>query len=400
MSYAGASPAATVAPPTWPAWPPPGTPQPGVSGLPAAAPAADSGRLLDRQAGVLVAVAIGIGAVMQVIAFALAQIASLEPETLIRDDLVLTIGMYAIVAAMIVSQITPSVRLRWGDGPVLLRVGIGAAVGVGISLVLLALVSAATGHLEPDPRLVLLMSEGDPTHIVVTVFLACVAAPVVEETLFRGLLLESLRGHGRATAIAVSAGAFAVWHLMPASLVYYAALGAVLGALYLARGLACSVAAHVGFNAVLTIAAISIVLGPSHVIDVDGLTMTAPSGWSVEAVPQLSEADQVLVGPSDAQVDVITGPAVGGVDVSEVASRLRSGTLSLPPGVGLDRTSVREVEAAAGRVVEVGMTVDGRTGELAVLSADGQLYELMFLSAGSDKAETDFAAMVSSLRLG
>jgi uncharacterized protein len=399
MSYAGATPAAPATSPGWPVWPPP-TALPAMPGppQPAAVSAADSGRLLDHQAGVLVAVAIGIGAVMQVIAFALAQIVSLEPETLIRYDLVLTVGMYAIVAAMLISQITPSVRLRWGDGPLVVRVGIGAAAGVGISLLLLALVSAATGHLEPDPRLVLLMSEGDPTHIIVTVFLACVAAPVVEETLFRGLLLESLRGRGRATAVVVSAGAFAVWHFMPASLVYYTALGAALGGLYLARGLACSMAAHVGFNAVLTIAAISVVLGPSHVVDVDGLAMTAPSGWSVARLSPLAEADEVLVGPSDALVAVFTAPAIGGYGVTSIASGLRSGTLPLPPGISVDRASVHEVQGAAGPVVEVAMTIDGRTGELAALATGGQDFELEFLSAGSEKAETDFAAMVSSLR--
>jgi membrane protease YdiL (CAAX protease family) len=348
----------------------------------------------------LVAAAIGLGLVMQLVAVAIAHISSIEPEALIRYDIVLTLGMYVVVAVMIISQITPSVRLRWGDGPVVARIGIGAAVGVGISLVLLALVSAAAGHLQTDPRIVLLMSEGDPTHIVVTVLLTCIAAPLVEETLFRGLLLESLLPRGKATAILVSSGAFAVWHFMPAALVYYAALGAALGGLYVKRGLACSIAAHVGFNTVLTVAAISVVLGPSHVIAVGGLTMTEPSGWSVanSKVATYPGAAQLLIGPDDAQFVIVPIPAVGPVDPSAIEERMRSGDLPPIPGLVLDPDSVREVPSPAGQVVEVSLTVEGRQGTLGFLAAQGQDYELVFLSAGSAKAEADFSQMVASLR--
>jgi membrane protease YdiL (CAAX protease family) len=347
-----------------------------------------------------VAAAIGLGLVMQLVALAIAHVSSIEPEALIRYDIVLTLGMYAVVAVMIVSQITPSVRLRWGDGPLVVRIGVGAAVGVGISVVLLALVSAAAGHLQSDPRIVLLMSEGDPTHIIVTVFITCLAAPFVEETLFRGLLLESLLPRGKATAIVVSSGAFAVWHFMPAALVYYAALGAALGGLYIKRGLACSIAAHVGFNTVLTVAAISIVLGPSHVIALGDLTMTEPSGWSVvnSATTTYPGAAQVLIGPDDAQLIVVPVPAVSKVDPSVIEQRVRSGDLPPIPGLVLDTSSVREVSTSAGQVVEVSLTVQGRQGTLGFLAVDGQAYELVFLSAGSAKAESDFSEMVASLR--
>jgi membrane protease YdiL (CAAX protease family) len=357
--------------------------------------------LLDRKAAVLVAVAIALGGILQLIAVALAHSRSIEPDTLIRYDIVLTLGMYAVVAAMIVSQITPSIRLRWGDGPLAVRVAVGAGAGIGFSLLLLAVVSAAAGHLQTDPRIVLLMSEGDPAHIVVMAFLGCVVAPLVEETLFRGLLLESLRPRGKAVAIGVSAGAFAVWHFMPSSLVYYAALGAALGGLYVKRGLACSIAAHVGFNAVLTIAAITIVLGPSHVIQIGDFAMTAPSGWSVDTSPAagLSGADVVLVGPSDAELEVVPGPPVSAISADTIAERLSSGALPPQPGVAFDTSTVRVVPVPAGEIVEVSMTAEGRQGTLALLTADCKSYELVFLSAGSVKAENDFSRMLTSLRV-
>jgi membrane protease YdiL (CAAX protease family) len=362
---------------------------------------ADSGgRLLGRRAGVLVAIAIGLGGVMQLVAVALSRSASIDPEALIRYDIVLTIGLYAVVGAMIVSQVTPAVRLRWGNGPLVVRVGVGLASGVTLSLVLLTLVSLAVGHVQPDPRLVVMMSEGDPTHIGVTVFLACIAAPLVEETLFRGLLLESLRPRGTRVAIVVSATAFAVWHLMPSSLVYYAGLGAGLGTLYLKRGLAGSIAAHVGFNGVLVIAAISVVLGPSHVVTVGTLSLDVPGGWSVDSAPtQPPTPGVVLSGPSDAELDVIPAAPTPDLSAALVATRLRSGAFTLPPGLVFDGGAVTERPVGSGVLVEVPFTVNGVTGTFAILGTSTASYDLSFVSGGSPRASDDFARMLGSLRL-
>jgi membrane protease YdiL (CAAX protease family) len=361
----------------------------------------DDGRLLDRRALTLVVASIGLGAVLQVVGLVLSHAHSLEPETLIRYDIVLTMAMYAAVTVLVVRQITPSIRLRWGDGPVSSRVAVGAAVGIAVSLLLLALVSGATGHLQSDPRIVLLMSEGDPTHIIVTVFITCLAAPLVEETLFRGLLLESLLPRGRKLAIFVSAAAFAAWHFRVASLIYYAALGAALGVLYLRRGLAGSIAAHMGFNGVLTVAAIFAVLTPSHVITAGRLTFTEPAGWSRHALSAeaLPNADVFLVGPSAAELDIAPGPVVGGtLDPQQIAAKMRANALAPTAETFADPSSVRELAVPAGVVVEENVTVDGRAGIVAVVTVGGQLDELVFFGAGSAKATADFNSILSSLR--
>lgn len=357
------------------------------------------GRLLDRRAGVLVAIAIGLGGLVQLVAVGLSRSRTVAPEALIRYDIVLTIGLYAVVGAMVVSQVTPAVRLRWGSGPLLGRVAIGLAAGSALSLGLLSLVSLAVGHVQPDPRLILLMSEGDPTHIAVTVFLACIAAPLVEETLFRGLLLESLRPRGRRVAIGLSAMAFAVWHLMPASLVYYAGLGIGLGTVYLKRGLAGSIAAHVGFNGVLVIAAISVVLGPSHVVSVGALSLDVPGGWTVDA-SQVPSPGVTLTGPSGAELEVVPSSPTPGLSAIAVANRLRSGAYSLPPGLVFDGSSVTGETLSAGVLVEVPFTVDGVTGTFAILGTPTASYDLTFDSAGSTRASDDFSTMLRSLHVG
>jgi membrane protease YdiL (CAAX protease family) len=398
-------PAPLTAPSSWPApahpaaaYPTPAAPWPAPS-WPGPAGGRPSGRLLDHKAAVLVAAAIGVGGVVQLISLVLAHRSTIEPEALIRYDLLLTIGLYAAVAVMMASQITPSVRLQWGDGSRLLRVGIGLGCGAGLSLTLLALVSAAAGHLQPDPRIVALMSEGDATHIFVTVLITCVAAPIIEETLFRGLLLESLRPRGTALAVLVSAGAFAVWHFMPSSLIYYAALGTALGGLYLTRGLACSMAAHFGFNAVLTIAAISIVTGPSHVVTYEGLSLTTPGGWSEPAVRPAGppSSDLLLVGPSDAELAVAeTGPAIQGFSAASVTRSLQDTQLPIAAAVP-DIEGVTQRTVTGGLVVEVPLKLGNRPATLAIVDGHDASYQVIFDAAGSTKAASDFDKMMSSL---
>ncbi|HTR69460.1 MAG TPA: type II CAAX endopeptidase family protein [Mycobacteriales bacterium] len=344
--------------------------------------------------------AIALGGVLRLVTYLLARDTSIEPEALIRYDLLLTLGLYAAVSVLIVSQITPSVRLRWGEGSLPVRIGTGIALGAGLAGLLLALISSAAGHLQTDPRIVQLMSAGDATHIIVTAGLCCVIAPLVEETLFRGLLLESLRPRGTGLALVVSAALFSIWHLMPASFVYYVALGLTLGGLYLKRGLAGSIAAHAAFNTVLTVAAITVVLGPAHPMTVDGLSFVAPSGWSRAQVPndQLGDGPFVLTGPDAASVDIVASPSAYAADPDEVVARIRSGALDSLGDFTVDRSAVREVTEPIGEVVEVPITAAGRSGSMVVFGANGEGYVLILLDAGSARARSDFAKLVDSLR--
>jgi membrane protease YdiL (CAAX protease family) len=393
-----APPSTTVLPPAPGTWVPT---HPG--GLPAytAENARIDGRLLDQRALRLVAIAIGLGGVMQVAGLLIGKDTNLEPSTLIAIDIVMTLAFYGVVGGMVVFQITPNIRLRWGDGALVVRLLTGLVLGAGLSGVLLALVSVAVGHLSPDPRFLVLMSEGDPTHIVLVVLLTCVAAPLVEETLFRGLLLESLRPRGSGLAIVVSALAFAVWHFIPASLVYYGLMGAGFAAIYLKRGLATSMAAHAGFNGVLTIAAITIVLAPAHQVGVGALTFTAPGGWSTVGSPITPTAQTLLDlhGPSSAEVAVVELPTTTVESADDIAQRLQDSSGELAASLGGPVSDVREISTPAGTAVEADIVLQSRAGDAVLLPAGGQVYELIFLNAGSVKAIEDFHRMLDSLQL-
>ena len=355
---------------------------------------------LPHRALILTVGAIGVGAVMMGISYLLSENHSISPAAYLRYAMVLTLALYAVVGVLVVTQITPSVRLRWHDGKPALGVATGLLVGGGLSALLLLVVSSAAGHLDPDPRIVLLMSEGDAAHVLATVLLTCAAAPLIEEVLFRGLLLESQRGRGTRVAIWISALAFAVWHLNPAALRYYALLGALLGWLYTRRGLACSIAAHVGFNGVLTIAALSLVLSPGSAVSLDALSGQLPSGWRAAAPSELptSLTDLGSVagfrGPSGAQLVLVSFATPVAPPIDDVYDRLSGG------GFGsAGKGSLHELQLPAGPAVEVFQQLQGDDATIVFLPHAGRSYELALRGAGSVKARSDFDRILKSLRV-
>ena len=356
-----------------------------------------AGPMLGGKAVALVATAIAIGAVGMGVSWLLGRDQHLEPATYIRYALMLTLGVYVVVGALVVTRLVPGVRLRWHTGRPATAILVGAGVGGALSGLLLAAVSSTAGHLSPDPRIVTLMSEGDLAHIVVTVGITCVCAPLIEEVLFRGLLLESLRPKGRRAALWLSGIAFSVWHLNPSALRYYALMGLLLGGLYLKRGLACSIAAHVAFNGVLTMAALAVVLAPARTVTVADLSFSAPSGWG-----QLhsEQGGWTLTGPSDAQVFVAEQPLAVTPTADQLRDRMRDGLAAIPiPGVSFDSATLRETTVPAGVAVEMGVAYEGHGGTFAMLAVPGELVELVFMDGGSTKAQADFPRMLASLRI-
>jgi membrane protease YdiL (CAAX protease family) len=377
-------------------------PRPATASVPAPAVQLQAGPqparvMSDGHAVGLTVLAIGIGAVGMGVAWLLGQDESLEPATYLRYAIVLTLGVYAVVGALLVTRIAPGVRLRWQAGHPAGAILFGALVGGGLGAMMLAAVSSASGHLAPDPRMVTMMSEGDLAHLAAAVLIGCICAPLVEEVLFRGVLLESLRTRGKRTAIWGSAVAFSVWHLNPSALRYYALMGALLGFLYLRRGLLCSIAAHVGFNGVLTVAAMAVVLAPSHVISAGGVSVSAPGGWHVasENLPGL-----VLEGPSGAMFAAIEVPGESGPSVQEIGDRLRAGMLDTGfPGLEVHSERIRNVHLPVGDAVEIDVTSEGHRGTLVFAELPAGALEIVFMSGGSMKAQSDFERMLPTLRV-
>ena len=349
----------------------------------------------------LVAVAIGIGIVANLVSSALAHNDRMEPATYIRYAIVLTLGVYIVVGALIVTRLVPGVELRWHRGQPARSILVGALVGIALGGGMVWLVTSSTGHLGSDTRFVTLMSEGDVAHIVVSFAIAAVCAPLVEETLFRGLLLESMRVRSATAGLLTSAACFALWHLNIAvvPLVYYSVMGCLLGVIYMKRGLAGSIAAHVGFNGVLSVAALAIVLAPATTVASGDLSINAPGGWRLHSAQSFG-GGLALEGPSESALLVRADPEPASPSTETMLSRIQAGLLSID-GVNLDvdGSTARQVRLPAGPAVEVDVTVEGHAGTLVYLPRPGAMVEVVFMSAGSMKARADFPGMLESLRV-
>jgi len=375
--------------------------------LAAAAPAygEPSGRMVSRRALLLTVVAVGVGGLAMLASLRLSR-SQLDEASYIRYAAVLTMAVYAIVGVLVVTQITPTVRLRWTVRSPALAIATGFVVGAALSGSILAAVSTWAGYLDPDPRMVVMMSEGDWPHLAAAFLVACAAAPLVEEVLFRGVLLESLRRHGTAVALLVSAAGFAVWHLSfnLVPLLYYMLLGLLLGWLYVKRGLVCSMAAHFGFNGVLAVAAATIVLGGGGTVTAEGLSVTLPQGWSADVsdLPDVvvgGRPAMFLTGPSGSSIAVIAFDTPVAPSADAFGSELRDPRFA-PTFAGLKPQTLRIVTIPAGTLVEIDAVTGRDPSVAAFLLRAGTTYEFVFRSAGSPKAQADFDPILRSLNLG
>ena len=302
-----------------------------------------------------------------------------------RYAFVTTLLAYAAVAALLVTSLRH--RLDWRLSA--RNVAGGAALGGGLAYVLLRGDLTAAG----DPRLALLVSEGTLPHVLATLLIAAVAAPVCEEVLFRGVLLSSLAERSRRIAVWASAVGFAVWHLSLPDLPYYTLFGVVFGALFLRGGLACSVAAHAAFNGTLVAAAIAYALGPGVTVTGSDLTLRAPPGWH-----RADGGGLHLRGPSagEVRVDLVNG--VASLDLDGAVARIENGALD-GGGYRVLPGTARTLRLPAGDAVRMRVANNGRDGDVVILAAGGRVYAVELLSGGSPRVRSDFEKMLRDLRV-
>ena len=134
-------------------------------------------------------------------------------------------------------------------------------LAAGFTLLMLALVPRAAWFTESATGVQLVDPERHPATQIFRIspwllIGLMLFVPVVEEWLFRGIVLERLRRFGRFPAVMISAFAFGTFHLLNAGTHFYALVpptvaGLVLGCAYLAGGLRISVLAHIGYNEIL-----------------------------------------------------------------------------------------------------------------------------------------------------
>ena len=132
----------------------------------------------------------------------------------------------------------------------------GAALFGAVAFALLPAIVALWVIVTGDPptpiEQPILPADPAPLHVVLGMLAVVVAAPLGEEVFFRGFLFGSLRGRvGFVPAAAISAAAFALFHVTPLLVVLMFFVGFALAWLYEWRGsLVAPIGAHAMFNVI------------------------------------------------------------------------------------------------------------------------------------------------------
>ncbi|MBW3669619.1 MAG: CPBP family intramembrane metalloprotease [Actinobacteria bacterium] len=409
--------AAPAAPPPSPAPPPWATaPDPFASGPPiarydarsgdqndvvaanVASAKADEGRVAKPLALILL-----LGFLVQVALGAYSATSNSPVADQIRTGQWVILAFYAVVFAVVVRMAREVDFLPlWSRGPTAENIAIGAFKGVLVATAVLLLVSLAVGHVQVAPSVKWELGDATLFSVVLALLGLVVAAPVVEELLFRGFVGEALRHRGDRIALLASAVLFALWHMRfgVVQIVYYTVLGVMLGRTYLKRGLVASVAAHAGFNGTLAVVALVFILGPGSTLSANGVSVHAPGGWDEIDVAAV-EGDAVFAahGPSQAVFYVVGAEIPTAVTAEQMLSVFMGGGPGATFGeVAVGPAGVRQAQYSAGAAIRVGGKQGGERVEAAVFFRGTTVWEVVLQNA-TDRTEDDFEEMLETLRL-
>jgi membrane protease YdiL (CAAX protease family) len=313
----------------------------------------------------------------------------------LRRVIVYTLGFYVVVGAGLLTFVLRArVQLVWHRQGVQRALLLGLPLGCAGGLLGVAANSAVTGHLASDPNVTAMVGGGGAARLFLTFVIVSVLAPLVEETIFRGICAGSLLARGTAPAVWISAMAFAVWHLNPAALRYYALMGLVFAGLWLKRGLLASMSAHAAFNGVLAIAAVMATSGAAATATFNDIAVTIPGGWHVDHVHS-TPAELLVDGPAGSGLVLARQPAGGDGNGPATGSDLEPAPA---PDLSFDPGSVARITTGLGPAVTGDVTMRNQPGHVLVVRYDSALYEVFIITAGNPAAERSWREITDSLR--
>jgi membrane protease YdiL (CAAX protease family) len=356
------------------------------------------------ESGLPVKPALVVTGVGLLLSFGLSRIAgTLAGDSAVLDErlrraLVITLVFYVLLGGALAWFCSAQrVGLTWVRGHVADALLLGLPLGLVGGALAVGLNSAVAGHLSSDPNVELLVGGGGILRISLTLAVTAVLAPLVEETLFRGVLAGSLLAVGTRTAMWVSAIAFAIWHMNPVSLRYYVLMGLLLAALWHKRGLVCSMATHAAFNGVLTLAAVVATGGAGHLTHYGQLSFSLPGGWHADqAVGRTSNLS--IHGPAGAGMQLSTIPVRTNLSAADMLTAFGNGRADVM-GVQFTRGTAHLVPVSGGEAVVADLVTQGEPGHILELMDNGTLYQLIVLTAGSPGAERDWRHVLDTIAL-
>lgn len=200
----------------------------------------------------------------QVLVYIPFALAGLEIDTTVGvDDLAVLVVAQLVTFGGIIVYLSIRDRLSWDlfgrarlPKDLLIGLGVGA-VGFGLVTIISVVLNALFGPLEPPDQALLETSTGGGLATTLSVIIAVVLAPIIEETVFRGVLFRAIRDRaGFWTGAVVSSIVFVAVHpevLLSQPLLGTAlfALGLLLAAAYdRTRSLTVVIVGHAVFNGI------------------------------------------------------------------------------------------------------------------------------------------------------
>ena len=320
-------------------------------------------------------------------------------DKLLREGLVTTLFFYLVLGSLVGAYVAVrKVQLVWHRGSVAGAIALGAPVGLAGGLLGVAVNSGLHGHLSGDPGIELLVGGGGALRIVLALVVTSVLAPLVEETVFRGICAGSFAAKGSAAALWVSALGFAIWHMRPESLRYYAVMGLLLGALWQRRGMLASMSAHACFNGVLTVVAVLATSGPGSYRSFMGAHFEVPGGWHEAQTAEAEPGVDTFNGPAGASLGVSYNVLALMPSTDELLARVaqgRPGTtdLTVVPG------SAHVVTVDGREAVAADLTVADQPGHVLLVPGSQALYTFVIVTGASPSAERGWQRLESSIAL-
>jgi membrane protease YdiL (CAAX protease family) len=311
----------------------------------------------------------------------------------IRTGLIVTLSFYVVLGLLLAGYVkVRRVRLVWVRGTTSGALALGLPVGVTLGLALVGISSLASGRLSSDSSIQLLVGGGGVLRLSLTFVTMAALAPLVEETLFRGVTAASLLAKGPAVALLGSAGAFAVWHMNLSALRYYSVAGLLLGGIWLKRGLLASMAAHAAFNGVLTVAAIAATGGAGHATQVGGVWFVLPGGWH-----GVAQSVGVYEGPAAAAMMVTRTTPTPLPTVDQLYAHLQERETSGEPNRRVQPRSEQVVDVDGTSAVAADIVVSGEPGHLLAFVDGDAIYTFVMITSGSPNAERDWQSVIRSV---
>lgn len=226
----------------------------------------------------------------------------------------------AIIKKIPVQEQLP--KEKWGIGKLLLyfMVAVGMMyLGNIVSQIVVSLVNGILGITMINPVENLVMNSG----MIVNIAIVVIIAPIIEELLFRKVLLDRIRGYGEGTAVLISGLTFALFHGNLFQVLYAFLLGCVFAYIYLKTN---QIKYCIGFHMVINFmgSVVSVLL-------VKGVDMEALGSGDVQAVMQILPRLLPMIGYGLLMIGCMIASVVVLICLRKKIT-FRAGTYALPAG--------------------------------------------------------------------